>query len=79
MDEKNVSKRAIEFVHELDEYTKLDKKIIEPLYSPLDFDNVSLLKKTIDGFDIILAWNDNDECSKTVFLGHWNDGIVEEY
>lgn len=41
-----------------------------------DWDNVQLFDFASDEqFDTILAWDD-DQKSKCIFLGHWNDGVV---
>ena len=44
--------------------------------SPGDWDNIMLLEKdyTYSGLDLIMAWDCISD--KTIYLGHWNDGIV---
>ena len=44
---------------------------------PKDWDNVQLYCKNTNGYDIILAWDDDNPKINSVFLGHWNDGFVE--
>lgn len=44
---------------------------------PKNWENVSLLCERDLGLDLMFAWGDdpNDGC---VYLGHWNDGFVEQ-
>ena len=44
-----------------------------------NFDNVCLLSRnyTNDGLDLILAYDQlNQTSGVTLYLGHWNDGVV---
>jgi hypothetical protein len=44
---------------------------------PRDYDNVWLISRGT-GFDTMAAWNDGDNSKNVrIFIGHWNDGIVE--
>jgi hypothetical protein len=63
--------KKIEFVKWLSLESDLEKaKVV-----PSNYENVMLLEKNYPiGYDLILAW---DEVSnKTLYLGHWNDGVV---
>jgi hypothetical protein len=43
---------------------------------PHEFKNLMLFEKNYgeSGFDIIFGWDNIND--KTIFLGHWNDGVV---
>ena len=46
-----------------------------------NYDHVSLIHKSTgyseeDDYDIIMCWNHKSGC-KLLYLGHWNDGVVE--
>ena len=48
---------------------------------PSDFNYIMLLERgytkgssRLDTYDLIMAWD--EENNKTIYLGHWNDGVV---
>lgn len=44
---------------------------------PINFDNIILLVKGLEGeLDIMMAWNDTESEQRSIYLGHFNDGIV---
>jgi hypothetical protein len=43
---------------------------------PKDWDNVVYLLRTVDGYDLMLAF-DNNRGPRGLFIGQWNDGVVE--
>ena len=53
----------------------IDKAVI----NPKNYGFVALLNKGGDEFfDLIACWNkDNEADEKTLYLGNWNDGVVE--
>lgn len=66
--------KPIEFCKYINEVTgQLESS---DLNSPMDFDNLKLINR--GDYDVIAAWdNDNDLSAVCVYLGHWNDGVVE--
>lgn len=68
------------------EFTKtlgFDGQIYKSVAGPINFKHVELICKdynTVDSelgqFDVILAYDDN-KLNGILYLGHWNDGIVE--
>lgn len=56
-----------------------EKRCTKPLNtnSPEDWDNIVLIKKETDKkyYDLMYAY-DNDGVTHSLFLGHFNDGIV---
>lgn len=68
-------KKSIEFVKQVDH--GLD--IVNPRYSPNQFENIELIAREWDDgglLDLIFAY-DNDRNEGYLFLGHFNDGVVE--
>lgn len=71
-EETKQEKKPIEFVKFLNEFGKIDKATC----FPKDYLTVSLIQsKYTNEFDLILAWNNISY--PTLYLGHWNDGVVE--
>lgn len=70
--------KYIEFVYWLSPRGKAYNADLEPS----DWDNLALFsvpKTKADGeLDVILAWDNEDHSGNRIYLGHWNDGIVEE-
>lgn len=65
-------KKPIEFKS----YLQVDGEIGKDCVKPTEWDNILLIEKDYgEDFDLMLAW---DELGfATLFLGHWNDGVVE--
>ena len=65
--------KPIEFVKRI--YS--DGTIVNASSTPKDWNNVVLYMAngSIDCFDLILAFDDNDGV-RALFLGHWNDGVI---
>ena len=61
--------------------SKSENIIEETTTTGKSFDNISLISKSgrgDNGFDIIAAWCNEDELENVcIYLGHWNDGVVE--
>lgn len=70
-------KKPIEFVEGLNRKGGTTVDIGQ--YNPRIYDNVVLYSASTqpDHYDIILAYDDDIEGKKAIFLGHWNDGFVE--
>ena len=64
--------KKIKFVKALVNEFAFDKSCC----SPKSWANLMLLEKeyTKSGLDLIMAWDDISD--KTIYLGHWNDGVV---
>lgn len=69
---QNQHSRPIEFKKTLTKETMLKIK-------PKQWDNLMCLGKapSQQEYDLILAWDDSSTNGKVVYLGHWNDGVVE--
>lgn len=68
--DKNKEKKDILFVYILERNLQPERSKAKPV----DFDNVTLIKrKTWFGLDLMAAFN-NRKGEKHLFLGHWNDG-----
>ena len=67
--------KPIEFIKFVDESS--GETATSNHVKPKDWDNVSLLCKSGDGFDMMFAWDSDDPDTGCVYLGHWNDGIVD--
>lgn len=52
-----------------------DLKITTPTCRPNDWDNIELIGRG-KGYDIMYAY-DHDRNKGRIFLGHFNDGVVE--
>lgn len=58
-----------------------DAELVPEQYDPSEFQYVMLIEKgytrgsnKLDNYDLIMAWD--TENNKTLYLGHWNDGVV---
>jgi len=74
---KKVNKhKIIELVKYVNDLIK-NPSIYNPCFTIKSYDCVALVYKSNQNcyFDIILCW-DYDSKDKTLFLGHWNDGVV---
>lgn len=49
-------------------------------HSPSNFKNLILVSKAteIEEYDVIAACGGSDDSTPIIFLGHWNDGFVEQ-
>ena len=66
--------KKIEFVKYLHDNGELMD--VECTQLPKNWQNVQLFcTGEFDFYDTILAWDDNQK-TKCIFLGHWNDGVV---
>lgn len=65
--------KPIEFVKKLGYTCEIEASVTEPK----EWENVMLLERkyTYDGLDLMIVW-DEDIDDKTIYLGHWNDGII---
>jgi len=71
-DKDKQSKKPIEFVHWID----IDEGLSEAISEPNEYENICLLgRNSTNRYDFIMAWNNTE--GKDLFLGNWNDGIVE--
>lgn len=44
---------------------------------PKHWHNLQLFNKgTHSKYDTIIAWDEDEDHQKAIFLGHWNDGVV---
>lgn len=66
--------KKIEFVKALD----ASGEYRTPRNMPYQYDNVCLYCAATNpkNFDCILAWDNGDDSAKSLYLGHWNDGVV---
>jgi hypothetical protein len=73
-------KKCIEFVRFIDtaNHTQLDEVAISTKMWANAWDHVRLvIKGNRNEFDTIAAWDDNSRESPALYLGHWNDGVVD--
>ena len=69
---ENVKKlKSIEFTH----YLNGDMSIIKDEVMPSKYDNIELICKYNTNFDLMYAYG-RDRNNGTLFMGHFNDGIV---
>lgn len=77
--EQNIKKsKPIEFVKVLyNDMNNLDFNL--PMTKPKEWENLELIRdsQTSNEYDIIYAYN-NLRNYGSLYLGHWNDGYVEE-
>lgn len=75
---EKTNKKPIEFVSFLND--KMELVIATKYRSPNKYKNIELIsrKYSDDGLDLMFAYDDdrNDEHSATLFVGHFNDGVV---
>lgn len=62
--------KPIEFVYFFDDYGVKHAVDIQP-----QWENATLL--TCGKYDFIFAWDDYPQDDGCVYLGHWNDGVVD--
>lgn len=61
---------------ELVKYVDPNRGILRTTSAPEEFDNIMLLNLSLHNkYDTILAWMNKSDW-KSVYLGHWNDGVV---
>lgn len=63
--------RPIKFEYYIDEH---NQRVQTPTIKPTDYDNIIHLYNRWD-VDVMLAWNDDG--SKNLYIGKWNDGVKE--
>ena len=63
----------VEFV----KYLTTDGNLDSAYQSPTSYDNIKLIYKSYLGgdYDLIMGWDDG--FLPKLYLGHWNDGVVE--
>lgn len=69
-------KKPIEFVQQIN----IDGKVCDSKNSPTNWNNVMLLiDKSVhnEDYDTMYAWDDCEPNGGTIYLGYWNDGIIE--
>lgn len=65
-------KKPIEFVKVI----RGHGSILDAEYTPKAYDKVRLISR--DSMDVIAAWDEGRDITRvSVYLGHWNDGVVE--
>jgi len=73
-------KKPIEIVRYIDpsKLRHLDKVAQITILNAASWDNLRLvIKGKNDEFDVIAAWDNFDSCGISLYLGYWNDGIIE--
>lgn len=67
--------KPIEFIHFIDTHSE---QLFKAKKQPKDFKTIELIKKktTIYDFDVMLAYDDVRDVGN-LYLGHFNDGVVE--
>lgn len=67
--------KPIEFVKFLSRKLSLED---QPTYGAKDWDNVELIcKRYTTKYDLMFVYDDNDRENGILYLGHFNDGVVE--
>ena len=70
--EEEKKKKPIEFVKAF-----FYKKFVDAKAKPSEYEYVVLLEKNYYGINLSLIWAyDNNPNNGTLYLGHWNDGVV---
>ncbi len=77
--------KPIEFVHEV-KTTNSPHFDSDELAEPKMFEHAALISKAdkecLEVYDVIAAWDNTDTynygASPVIYLGHWNDGFVEQ-
>lgn len=69
--------KKIELVYMID----CNAEIVDADDEPYYFNYIMLLEKGytkrsnhLDSYDLIMAWDEEND--KTIYLGHWNDGVI---
>ena len=65
--------KPIEFIYHINTETGN----LETPSRPSSWENIKLISKKTEGLDIMIAWDDGDSSKHCLFLGRFNDGIVE--
>lgn len=72
--EEQAAKKPIEFVKYLGRYSTIETCVHS---SPSSCDNIELIAKNyLPNIDLMFAY-DTNRSRGTLYLGHWNDGVVE--
>lgn len=72
--QEKTSKKPIEFCKSVSKTGYILKTVI----NPKQWGNVILLIQSEDNdYDIMFAFDNNAKYEGVVYLGHWNDGVVE--
>ena len=68
--------KPIEFVKQVN----IELSISAPSAKPKQWEEIILIRKgyTKDGLDLIFAYDKTDDFYRCLYLGHWNDGVVEQ-
>ena len=75
---QETKKKPIEFVKWIDRDID-DVSVEETTNQPNQFHNIELICRSIGGrYDIMFAYFDDARSTGCLYLGHWNDGFVEE-
>ena len=69
--------KPIEFVKLVILYDK-ESSYTNPSVHPSAWENIILLrpKSNACSYDLMIAFDDNDMINSKLYLGHWNDGVV---
>lgn len=73
----NQEKNPIRFAKILYGPEKIED-ISSDVWSPEKWKHVYRTQRNFRGYDVIHAWND-DETHGIIFLGHWNDGVINTW
>lgn len=71
--DNSIPKKPILFVEYLDVNKSIRKDCI---MKPKDYNTIELIC-TYKSFDIMYAYQNNNRNNGTLYLGYWNDGVVE--
>lgn len=74
-DQEESKKKPIKFVKFISEPTT--STVDTPVTDPSDWDYIDLIKREWHGYDVMHAWNKNKPGKGILYLGYWNDGVVE--
>lgn len=70
---KKSKKKPIEFIKEC-----TYQNWVEANANPSDWENIELIALDYtDGLDLMFAYYDDDRSGGNLYLGHFNDGVVE--
>jgi hypothetical protein len=76
---KPKAKKFIELVRYINTITHRDLSGVASFTFAIaaNWDHIRLvIKGRNDEFDVIAVWDDDDPSSPTLYLGHWNDGVI---
>jgi hypothetical protein len=77
---KDVKKKPIQLIYAVERVHENDRMYSEkPILDISIWDNIELVcrKGAYYSLDIMFAYQDGDRNSGCLYLGHWNDGVVE--